>query len=43
MSISCLAPDFMPVVYTIDGENPMTVMQCAWVGAEPSPVLPTEG
>lgn len=42
-SIACLAPDFMPVVYTIDGENPMTVMQCAWVGAEPAPVLPTEG
>jgi hypothetical protein len=33
----------MPVVYTIDGENPMTVMQCTFVGAEPDPALRTKG
>ena len=43
MSIACLAPDYMPVVYTIDGENPMTVMQCAFVGEELAPAPPTEG
>lgn len=43
MSIACLEPDFMAVVYTIDGENPMTVVQCTFVGAEPGPARPGKG
>ena len=42
LSLSCQAPNFVPVVYTIDGDNPMTVVQCAWVGDEPPPA-PTTG
>ena len=34
VSLSCQAPDFVPVVYTTDGDDPMTVVQCAWIGAE---------
>ena len=43
MSISCLAPDFVPVIYTVAGEEPMTVVQCAHVGPVAGPSGPTEG
>ena len=34
VSLTCQSPDFVPVVYTTDGDDPMTVVQCAWIGAE---------
>ena len=43
MSISCLAPDFVPVIYTVAGEEPMTVVQCAHVGPLAGTSGPTEG
>jgi hypothetical protein len=43
MSISCLAPDFVPVIYTVAGEEPMTVVQCAHVGPLAAATGPTEG
>ena len=43
LSISCLAPDFVPVIYTVAGEEPMTVVQCAHVGPVAGASGPTEG
>ena len=43
MSLTCQAPDFVPVVYTVDGEEPMTVVQCAHVGPLAEVSVPTQG
>lgn len=43
IALTCLAPDFVPVVYTVDGEEPMTVVQCAHVGPLAEASGPTQG
>jgi anti-sigma factor RsiW len=32
LSIACASPDYMPVVYTTRDAEPMTVIQCAYIG-----------
>ena len=31
LSVACKSPEYMPVVYTTDGDDPFTVIQCALV------------